>query len=157
LTVVFDLTVAVEVGLFAACITFIYRISSLTRSEVVTPKDFPVLAGKETEIQAYRLYGALFFGAVKLIEEMDQHLPQSALVLDMKNVLYVDSSGADTLQDLHRNCTKQGVRLILCGLQYQPLDILSRCGLVNRLGHDAFYPTLNPALDAAVEYACTPH
>jgi SulP family sulfate permease len=156
LTVVFDLTVAVEVGLFAACITFIYRISSLTRSEVVTPKDFPVLAGKETEIQAYRLYGALFFGAVKLIEEMDQHLPQSALVLDMKNVLYVDSSGADTLQDLHRNCTKQGVRLILCGLQYQPLDILSRCGLVNRLGHDAFYPTLNPALDAAVEYACTP-
>jgi SulP family sulfate permease len=157
LTVVFDLTVAVEVGLFAACITFIYRISSLTRSEVVTPKDFPVLAGKETEIQAYRLYGALFFGAVKLIEEMDQHLPQRALVLDMKNVLYVDSSGADTLQDLHRSCAKQGVRLILCGLQFQPLDILSRCGLVNRLGHDAFYPTLNPALDAAVEYACTPH
>jgi SulP family sulfate permease len=156
LTVIFDLTVAVEVGLFAACITFIYRISSLTHSETVTEKDFPVLADMQQKIQAHRLYGALFFGAVKLIEQMDEQLPESALVLDLKNVLYIDSSGVDTLQDLHRSCTKQNVRLMLCGLQYQPLDILTRCGLLNRLDHDAFFPTLNAALIAAVEHARTP-
>jgi SulP family sulfate permease len=157
LTVVVDLTVAVEVGLFAACITFIYRISSLTRSEPAPESEHPVLAGWSKEIQAYRLYGALFFGAVKLIEKMDETLPTRALVLDLKNVLYVDSSGADTLMDLYRSCNKQGVRLILCGLQYQTLDILTRSGLVNRLGHDAFYPTLNPALEVAVEHARLPH
>jgi SulP family sulfate permease len=60
LTVVFDLTVAVEVGLVAACITFIYRISSLSRSEQVNAADQPALAGLEGQVACYRLYGALF-------------------------------------------------------------------------------------------------
>ena len=68
LTVIVDLTVAVEVGLIAACLTFIYRISNLTRSEAVTPQTHPILQGQAPGVKAYRLYGALFFGAVKLIE-----------------------------------------------------------------------------------------
>jgi len=60
LTVVFDLTVAVQVGLVAACLTFIYRISSLSRSEAVNRLDHPSLAGQEDTVQAWRLYGALF-------------------------------------------------------------------------------------------------
>ncbi len=147
LTVVFDLTVAVEAGLIAACITFIYRISSLSRSEPITAADQPVLAGHEGRIEVHRLYGALFFGAVKLIEALEDHLPQQALVIDLKNVIYVDSSGADSLLNLERTCRKQGVRLIVCGLVHQPLDMARRCGFI-----DAIAPQ-NPCADLAAGLA----
>ena len=171
LTVVADLTVAVEVGLFAACITFIYRISSLSRCEAVVFSDYPALMphaspsprGAATECKAnvagYRLYGALFFGAVKLVENLRDRLPGQVLVLDMKNVIYVDSTGADALLDLARACNKTGVQLRISGLQHQPLDIAQRSGLfdlpgsaqqdtdlascLQRLGHDLLSPAVH--------------
>jgi len=144
LTVVVDLTVAVEVGLFAAGLTFIYRISNLTRIEPVTAKDEPALAGDEEIIQAWRLYGALFFGAVQLLERIEDSLPPQtqlkAVVLDLKNVIYVDSSGAEALHDFALLCAKKNVSLVVCGLIHQPLDIAQRSGLMallsNRLALD---------------------
>jgi len=133
LTVVFDLTVAVEVGLVAACLTFIYRISSLSRSEPVSPAEHPSLAGHETSVQTWRLYGALFFGAVKLIEDIEDKLNTPVLVIDLKNVIYVDSSGADALMNLIHTCRKKQVQLIVCGLLHQPLDIARRSGLIEHL------------------------
>jgi len=133
LTVVFDLTVAVEVGLIAACLTFIYRISSLSRSEPVSRMDHPSLAGHEADIQAWRLYGALFFGAVKLIEEIEDKATTPVLVIDLKNVIYVDSSGADALMNLIDTCRKKNIQLVICGLLHQPLDIAQRSGLLNHL------------------------
>lgn len=133
LTVVFDLTVAVEVGLVAACLTFIYRISSLSRSEAVTRLDHPQLGGHEHHVQAWRLYGALFFGAVKLVEAIEDKLDTPVLVLDLKNVIYVDSSGADALMNLIHTCRKRHVTLLVCGLMHQPLDIARRSGLLEHL------------------------
>ncbi len=153
LTVVFDLTVAVEVGLVAACITFIYRISSLSRCEAVSAADYPALAGRAASVAGYRLYGALFFGAVKLIEKLQDHLPQHALVLDLKNVIYIDSSGADTLNELARACAKAGVRLAVCGLSHQPLDIARRSGLLGVLGPDHIYPDLAAGMAAVLAQA----
>jgi SulP family sulfate permease len=131
--VVFDLTVAVQVGLVAACLTFIYRISSLSRSEAVNRLDHPGLAGQEQHVQAWRLYGALFFGAVKLIEEIEDKLSTPVLVIDLKNVIYVDSSGADALMNLIHTCNKRHIQLIVCGLIHQPMDIALRTGLLDHL------------------------
>lgn len=152
LTVIFDLTIAVEVGLFAACATFIYRISSLSRSEIVHAEGYPILSGHEQQVHAYRLYGALFFGAVKLLEAMERHLPEQTLVLDLKNLIYIDSSGADALDDLHRACLKKGVRLVLCGAAHQPSEMLGRMGLRQRL------PDTDWAADLAqgLARACAP-
>jgi len=151
LTVVFDLTVAVEVGLAAACITFIYRISSLSHAESVVPEDYPALAAAEPgSIAAHRLYGALFFGAVKLVENLGDHLPARVLVLDLKNLIYIDSSGADTLSDLLRTCRKNQVHLIVCGLQRQPLDIARRTGFLDALGASAVCPDLAMGIHAAL-------
>ncbi len=133
LTVVFDLTVAVEVGLMAACLTFIYRISSLSRCESVKPREQAILAGREDQIQAWRIYGALFFGAVQLIEAIEDHISTPMVVVDLKNVIYIDSSGADALRSLIDTCHKKEVRLILCGLMHQPLDIAQRSGLLEHL------------------------
>jgi SulP family sulfate permease len=130
LTVIFDLTVAVEFGIFAACLTFVYRISNLSRSERLTAAEQPGLAGYEDHIQVWRLYGALFFGATKLVQALEDRLPPHTLVLDLKNVIYVDSTGAEALEHLVHACRKQGVRLIVAGLMNQPRDIAGRTGLL---------------------------
>jgi sulfate permease, SulP family len=149
LTVIFDLTVAVEVGMIAACVTFIYRISSLSRSEKLSTLEQPLLEDQADKIAAYRLYGALFFGAVKLIEEIEDHLPTQAVVLDLKNVIYMDSSGVEGLMALADTCRKAQVRLLVCGLAHQPLDIALRSGLQKGLKGDADFATLSSALAAA--------
>jgi len=155
LTVVFDLTVAVEVGLVAACLTFIYRISCLSRSEPVSPLDHPVLARAGQQVQAWRLYGALFFGAVKLVEAIEDQLETPVLVLDLKNVIYVDSSGADALMNLVHTCRKKHVQLIVCGLMHQPLDIVRRSGLLEQLQAN-LEPDLVAGLARAVAQAEAP-
>ena len=149
LTVVFDLTVAVEVGLIAACLTFIYRISSLSRCEGVTRVEQPGLAGFEHQVQAWRLYGALFFGAVKLVEAIEEKLSTPTLVLDLKNVIYIDSSGADALMSLIETCRKKEVRLIVCGLTHQPLDIARRSGIMAHL-QAPLQPDLSSGLALAI-------
>ena len=148
LTVIFDLTVAVEVGLIAACVTFIYRISSLSRSETVELSIKPEQPGEPAPVAAHRLYGALFFGAVQLVEAIENALPKKTLVVDLKNVIYVDSSGADALMNLARSCQKKQVRLILCGLAHQPLDIAKRCGLLLKVPDVDRFADLSGALAA---------
>ncbi len=147
LTVMVDLTVAVEFGLFAACITFIYRISSLSRVEELTGTDAPSLLNQQGQVRAYRFYGALFFGAVKMVEAIEDELPQKALVLDLKNLIYIDSSGADALMALAQICQKKHVKLMLCGLKHQPLDIAKRTGLLDLVGQHV-WPDWNSALES---------
>jgi SulP family sulfate permease len=137
LTVLVDLTVAIEVGLLAACLTFVYRISGLTRCEPLhqTP-----------QVQVWGLQGALFFGAVDLIERLGQSLPAQALVLDISGLIYIDSSGADAFHSLWRSCQRTDVRLLLCGLNPQAQDILGRTGLLQQLGTNNLSPSWAQAL-----------
>jgi len=152
LTIVVDLTVAIEFGLFAACLTFIYRISNLSRVESLGPTDSPLLKNQHGQVSAYRFYGALFFGAVKLVEAIEENLPQKSVVLDLKNLIYIDSSGADALLALAKNCQKKQVKLIICGLHHQPLDIARRTGLLSAMGPNV-WPDWSSALEAALEVA----
>jgi len=148
LTVMVDLTVAVQFGMFAACITFIYRISSLSRVEELTDIDAPLLSNQQGQVRAYRFYGALFFGAVKMVEAIEDDLPQKTVVLDLKNLIYIDSSGADALVALAQVCQKKHVRLIICGLNHQPMDIAKRTGLLN-LVDSKVWPDWSSALESA--------
>ncbi len=153
LTVIFDLTVAVEAGLIAACLIFIYRISSLSRYEAVSAEAQPALANLQGQVDAYRLYGALFFGTVKLLEDIEVKLPSYALVLDLKNVIYLDPTGVDALSSLARKCRKERVRLLVCGLAYQPLEMAERGGLLKTLRANDLYPNLDSGITAATTAA----
>jgi SulP family sulfate permease len=68
--------------------------------------------------------------AVVCAEEIEDKLPSKAVVLELSSLIYIDSSGADALQALARTCEKKQVRLIVCAVSHQPLDILRRSGLV---------------------------
>ena len=123
LTVIFDLTVAVEVGLVLACVFFIYRMSTLFRIERDELAPGVLLC---------RLYGSLFFGAVGKVEDLPEQLPPGVrvLVLEASRLISMDTSGLDALVQLQRTLARQEVRLVLCGLNEQPASLLQRSGRV---------------------------
>ena len=149
LTVVVDLTVAVEVGIFFACFIFIYRISSLSTAERFRlPENFA-----QEGVDAYRLSGALFFGAVKFIESLQDNLPKRALVLDCASVIYIDSSGEESLEELLEIYQEKNIPIFVYGLRQQPTDMLTRTTWLQRLGADrvcADMDSLKARLDALV-------
>jgi sulfate permease, SulP family len=142
LTVIFDLTVAVQVGLILACAFFIYRMSTLFRVEPMPRADLP--AG----VQVFELFGSLFFGAVGKVERLPSQLPPGtrAVVLDMHRLISVDTSGLDALEHLHRTLHRQGVALVLADVNEQPLSLIRRSGFEQRLGPDQIVPTVAEAL-----------
>jgi len=149
LTVVLDLTIAVQVGLLLAFLTFIYRISSLSRCELALASDFPGLSNQLGRIDAYRIHGAIFFGAVKLLEKIEMNLPSQTLLLDLKNVIYVDTSGIDTIMELTHLCKIRNIRLIICGLAHQPLEMAERSDFISSLPQNSLYPDLITGIEAA--------
>jgi SulP family sulfate permease len=150
LTIMLDLTVAIQVGLLLAFITFIYRISSLSRYEPANTTDFPDLLQQQGKIAAFRMYGAIFFGAVKMLESIENELPSNTLLLDLKNVIYIDVSGMDAILELEQVCRAKGIKLIICGLAHQPHEMAIRGGLLERLPKDCIYSDLQNGMTAAV-------
>ncbi|MDM4764557.1 SulP family inorganic anion transporter [Pelomonas sp. SE-A7] len=136
LTVVVDLTVAVEVGLVLACLFFVYRMSSLFRVEAAP-------AGP-TGARVIRLHGALFFGAVGKVEGLAEGLAPECrqLVLDAQPLFALDTSGLDALEQLRRDLASQGRRLVICGLAEQPASLVRRGGLADALGEQGLFPDL---------------
>ena len=148
LTVILDLTIAVQVGLLFAFITFIYRISSLSRCELADSEHFPQLENQQGRIDAYRIYGAIFFGAVKLLEKIEEKLPSQVLLIDLKNVIYVDTSGMETISELAHLCKIRNIKLIICGLDHQPYEMAQRSGFLQSLPPDCLYPDLLSGITA---------
>jgi SulP family sulfate permease len=148
LTVMVDLTVAVQMGLVLAALFFIYRISSLTTIEPVGP-DVPLPEGAA----AYRIFGSLFFGAVgkleALVEIWDGESPPRALVLDLHMVINLDTTCLDTLEALHRGLAKRGAALVLCAANDQPLSLMRRSGFLEKLGKENLVPDLSTAIERA--------
>lgn len=135
LTIVVDLTAAVEVGILAACFTFIYRISSLsTQERCVLSQEWGQVGLRAPDVFAYRLSGAIFFGAVRCVETIQAHLPERFLVLDFSAVIYIDSSGTESLYELWQSCADADVRIVVCGLREQPEQILTRVGWLKKIG-----------------------
>ena len=137
LTVVADLTVAVEVGLVTACLFFVYRMSQLFQ---LRP-----LAEAPAGVAAYELYGALFFGAVGKLETLPEHLPEGTrtVALQMHRLVQMDTTGVEALRELLRALGKRDVRLVLIQVNAQPLDLLRRSGLAAELGEGAIMQSLS--------------
>jgi SulP family sulfate permease len=123
LTVVFDLTVAVQVGLLTACGLFIRRMSSLFSVKRVR---------EEGAVIHYELYGALFFGAVARIDEVVQSVEngprEPVVILDCKHLVQLDTSGLDSLRQLHKAALARDGTLHLENLHEQPASLVERSG-----------------------------
>ncbi len=131
LTVVFDLTVAVQVGLVLACVLFVRRMGELFRaeSEVLPDAVVPTLA--------WRLHGVLFFGATSKIDPLVNAIeaaPQGVQVLlDASDLFALDTTGLEALEQILKATERQAGRLVLQGAQAQPASLMERSGFNARL------------------------
>lgn len=142
LTVVFDLTVAVQAGLVAACIFFVWRMGTMFDVRPLTFSSLP------PNVQAFELYGALFFGAVGKMEALPARVAAGthAVVLDLHRLLWIDSSGIDALLQLYRALQRRGVALVLADVNPQPLGLLHQSGFDGVIGQAHIVPTMGQAL-----------
>ena len=128
LTVIIDLTVAVEIGMVLAALFFIYRVSSLTTIEPVTDASLQEDLSVPPGTVAYRIFGSLFFGAVgkleALIESDDSETAPKVMILDLHKVINVDTTGLDTLDVLRKTLARRGTTLVLCDVNRQPLSLM---------------------------------
>ena len=139
LTVVIDLTAAVEVGLVLACLFFITRVTSLTYLET--------LNSYHDEVEILRLHGSLFFGSIGKIEDLldpSRKVPK-VTILDLSYLLNMDTTGLEALEQMHHLLEKQGGTLVLCGAEEQPASLLHRSGFDERLGQDHVLKSLEAA------------
>jgi SulP family sulfate permease len=149
LTVVFDLTVAVQTGLVLSSLFFIYRISSITRVEPI-PLARPTTADGR-RVAVYRIFGSLFFGSVTKLEGLldPDHPPVDVMVLDLHQLVNLDTTGLDSLESLRKHLERRGARLVLIDPNEQPRSLLERSGFVGRLGAHGMFATLDEALHSS--------
>ncbi|MDQ5946426.1 MAG: sulfate permease, SulP family, partial [Pseudomonadota bacterium] len=140
-TVLFDLTIAVELGMVLASLFFIYRMSELTRIERL-PLDEEaqeprfIYPDGTMRVAAWQLYGSLFFGAVNKLEELlDPHAGHpEVVILDMTRLVQLDTTGLEGLENLRDKLAKRGCTLLVCGLNSQPGSLLQRSGYLDHVG-----------------------
>jgi len=77
-------------------------------------------------------------------------LPSKVLILDLKNVIYIDVSGIDALLELEEVCKSRGIKLFICGLAHQPYEMAERGGLLGRLPSHCIYPDLQQGIATAI-------
>ena len=131
LTVVVDLTVAVQVGLVLAAVFFIYRVSTLTEFIPIYLKD----EDREKGIVAYKIYGSLFFAVVGKIENLILNTGKSTkiLILDLHQTISIDTTALECLEELNSELQRAGHTLIFCGLNSQALSLFRRSGFAAQL------------------------
>ena len=154
LTVIIDITVAVEVGLLLAGIFFIRRMSQLTKVEHVSREELEA-EGIDTKhlinTEVKRLTGVLFFGAVSKIEPLLDPRRKFApvVVLDLTALLAIDSTGIDAIKTLDESLAARGVELRLTHIRPVVLSTMTRWGLISHFGEKRVFPTLRGALGLA--------
>lgn len=143
LTVVVDLTVAMEVGLLLACVFFITRVSSLTHLNKI---ELPAHMASD-QIEAWSIHGSLFFGSIAKIESLlDPHKVQpDLLILDLSSLLNMDTTGLEALETLLHLLHHQGACLVICGAGIQPNSLIHRSGFYQHLGPEFLLPDLASA------------
>jgi SulP family sulfate permease len=146
LTVVFDLTVAVEVGLILACVFFIYRMGTLFRVRRLAA-DAEGHA-PPVGVLVFELFGSLFFGAVGKVEALPAQVSDGTrcVVLEMHRLISMDTSGLDALQQLYRTLQTRDIALVLANVNEQPLSLMRRSGFEQVIGTENIVPTVADAL-----------
>ena len=159
LTVVIDLAVAVEFGLLLAAFMFIKRMADQTKVDATFE-----LSEEEARAQSqsgravpqgvmiYRLFGAFFFGAADKLETAlmrANQLPE-VLILRLREVVAIDATGSNALEDMHEKLRKRGKHLILCGPHHtQPLFALDLAGFLDAVGRENVCADMESALARA--------
>jgi SulP family sulfate permease len=160
LTVVVDLTVAIEIGVVLSSLLFMKRMAEVSQVNAITKDIKDDYEGKEENNQAnikmpdsveiFEVYGSLFFGAVEQFTESMRVVEKKPkyLILETHNLLSIDASGIRALEDLQQQLKKQKTRFLISGLHKQPLFAIVQAELIDKIGENNLFGSIEEALIA---------
>lgn len=160
LTVLIDLTVAIEVGVILSAFSFLKRMESTFGINSLSNIDEEINDGEKggstynynvpPDVELFEVCGPLFYAAVdrfnRAIERLER--PPKALILRLKHVPFIDGSGINAIESLEKKLSKKGTKLLLAGLQQQPRDALSKAGILDVLTEQRIFKNTKEALDS---------
>jgi sulfate permease, SulP family len=166
LTVAVDLVVAIQVGMVLASFLFMKRMSEVTNVQAVTrefrddddayAKDPNGLARRAIPdgVEVYEINGPFFFGAAQTFKEQVESVlgKRAVLILRMRNVPAMDSTGIHALGEVVRSSRQSGTLVLLSDVHSQPMIALGRSHLLDEIGDDCIFGTLDDALERAREH-----
>ncbi len=162
LTVLVDLTVAVQVGIVLSALLFIRRMAEISNVSMITrdlrgdedPEDDPMaiqLREVPAGVEVFEVNGPFFFGMadsfLNALRNIERPVP--VLIIRIRNVPAIDATGLHVLQDLHKKGLKDNTKLIFSGVLTQPLIIFERSGFLDEVGEENFCASIDGALDRA--------
>ena len=161
LTVVFDLVVAIEVGVVMAAMLFLMRMSNVTEvkswkylGEDIDEKNDPMalkykVVPKNTLV--YEIIGPMFFAAADKFLDISFEPGVKVLIIRMRGVPAMDVTALRSLKKIHATCKKRGITLLLSHVQEQPYAMMAKAGFVYEIGEDNFCANIDAALEKAGE------
>ena len=157
LTVIFDLVIAIEVGMILAAMLFMKRMSEETNVKnweyLDNEKDADSIDLKVVpkNVRVYEISGPLFFGAADKILDITFKEYTSCLVLRMRAVSAIDATAMNALEQLYKKCKSQNVALVFSHVNEQPLRAMQKSGFYEKVGAENFCPHIDDALVRANE------
>jgi SulP family sulfate permease len=161
LTVLVDLSVAIQAGMVMAAFLFMRRMSEVTNISALTREmdddgwhpQSTLTRAVPDDVQVFEINGPFFFGAAEKFKDTMNDLGKrpTALILGMRNVPAMDATGLAALRDLVRRARKDGTRVILAGVHAQPMTVLARSGFLDEIGDEFMAGTIDDALEIALK------
>ncbi len=162
LTVVFDLTIAIEIGLLFAMVLFMRRVSNATQISVVTDElDLSADSDTSTDndklilpkgVEVYEIDGPFFFGIANKFDESMRQIGEEKpkiRIIRMRKVPFIDSTGLHNLKNLCRLSEKENIQVILSGVNEKVHATLKRSGFAQKIGEENICDNINKALERA--------
>ncbi|MBK7105464.1 MAG: sulfate permease [Ignavibacteriae bacterium] len=161
LTVIFDLTIAIEIGMILAVLLFMKRMAEVSNVSVITREfedaedilDPNAIDKKQIPVgvEVFEINGPFFFGAAKKFKDQMFAIekPPKIRIIRMRNVPAIDATGLQTLKDFYIDAKRQKTKLILSGVHTQPLMAMTQAGLLEIYGEDNIFGNIDDALDHA--------
>ena len=167
LTVIVDLTVAIEVGVLLAIVLFVRRVMqtstvSMLEDKVAASEDPEKDAMEDTDrlqipagVEVYEIDGPFFFGLASRFEEFENRKGGNTKVriIRMRKVPFMDSTGVNNLRSLCERTRKRGVTVLLSGVNEKVTESLAKFGVDQEIGKENIFPNIIPALERAAEIA----
>jgi SulP family sulfate permease len=170
LTLLADLTVAVEVGLLLAMMLFVKRMSEIMAVTQVLPDEENNLTEVSdqnslqtydcSQINIFSIEGPLFFGAAQMFSESIMntiHYDPKIIILRMSKVPLIDITGENHLRITVENIQKKGITVLMCCVNEQPEKKMKKTGLYYKIGENHFFPHTNHAIAYALEHVNQDH
>ena len=160
LTVLFDLTVAVEVGMMLAAFTFIKRVADTTKVQAMTGEEAAAggqghepVANVPPGVMIYRVFGALLFGSAEKLESIIRRSggDTSVVILHLAAVTAMDATALNRVENLHTKLVRHGKHLVLSGPHTQPYFMMEKAGFFDVLGRENITADLGSAVARARE------